>query len=220
MSVTDESVHGDSQTRESRYWPIPVLRGVVALAVAVAVTFSVDHSPLLGYLSFGILAVSSGIIIAAGSLKLLTATGPRTPLLAQAIVSIVAGTIALVFPNSGVPFLLFLVSAWAAVTGFLELFVGLRSRRRRAFAKDWLFVGVLTAVFAVAILLIPADFAQHFIGPDKVERIITASVIADGFIGAYAAILGVYLVIAGLSLKWASAAPATVEEPQVSQGGN
>ena len=220
MSVTDESVPGDSQIGNTRYWPIPVLRGIVAIAVAIAITFNADHSPLLGFLSFGILTVATGIIVAAGSLKLLGTDSSRTALLVQAIISIVAGAIALAFPNAGVPFLLFLVSAWAAITGFLELFVGLRSRRRTAFAKDWLFVGVLTAVFAVAILLVPADFAQHFIGPDKIERVLTASVIADGIIGAYGAILGVYLVIAGLSLKWGTATATPVAEPQVSQGGN
>jgi hypothetical protein len=36
-----------------------------------------------------------------------------------------------------------------------------------------------------------------------VERQLTASIIFVGFIGAYGAILAVYLVIAGLSLKWA-----------------
>ena len=220
MSVTDESVAGDSAVRDSRYWPVPVLRGVVALAIAVAITFSPDHSPMLGFVTFGIFALASGLVTGLlGSARLERGT-ERSFFFVIAAVSVVAGLVALLSTGAGVPFLLFLVSAFAAITGFLELYVGLRSRRRLAVGKDWLFTGTLTAVLAVAILLIPADFVHQFIGPDKVERVLTASVMADGIIGAYAALLGVYLVIAGLSLKWGTGAAAAEPGPQVTQGGN
>jgi len=220
VSVTDESVASGSPTQDSRYWPVPVLRGVVALAIAITVTFSAEHSPLLGYVTFGILAVASGLILGLlGSARLGRGT-ERSFFLALSLVSVVAGIVALLSTGGGVPFLLFLVSAWAAVTGFLELYVGIRGRRNFAIAKDWLFTGALTAVLAVVILLIPADFAQDFTGPDGVARVLTASVIADGIIGAYAALLGVYLVIAGLSLKWGTGTADAAPASQATQGGN
>ena len=220
MSDTDESVAGDRSVRESRYWPVPVLRGVVALAVAITITFSAEHSPLLGFVSFGVLAVATALIVGLlGSSRLERGT-ERSFFFGIAGVSLVAGVVSLLSTGAGVPFLLFLVSAWAAVTGFLELYVGIRGRRRLALAKDWLFTGALTALLAVVILLIPADFAQDFIGPDGVARVLTASVIADGIIGAYAALLGVYLVIAGLSLKWGTGTADAAPAPQATQGGN
>jgi hypothetical protein len=51
---------------------------------------------------------------------------------------------------------------------------------------------------------------QSFTGPDGVARELTASVIVVGALGAYWVIIGVYLVIAAFSLKWASSPePAT-----------
>jgi len=223
--VADDSVVGQSAgapgaTRDSRYWPVPVLRGVVALAIAITITFSAEHSPLLGYLTFGILAVATALILGLfGSARLDRGT-ERSFFYGQAAVSLVAGIVALLSTGAGVPFLLFLVSAWAAITGFLELYIGIRGRRRFAIAKDWLFTGALTALLAVVVLLIPADFAQEFIGPDDVARVLTASVIADGIIGAYAALLGVYLVIAGLSLKWGTGTAGAEPANPATQGGN
>ena len=220
MSVTDDSVASNSSIRDARYWPVPVLRGAVALVVAIVITFSADHSPALGFIAFGLFAVASGVVLGLlGSARLDRGT-ERTFFFAISAVSVVAGVISLVSTGAGVPFLLFLVSAFAAITGFLELYIGLRSRRRLAVGKDWMFAGALTAVLAIAILLIPADFVHQFIGPDKVERVLTASVMADGIIGAYAALLGVYLVIAGLSLKWGTGTASAEAETQATQGGN
>jgi len=58
------------------------------------------------------------------------------------------------------------------------------------------------------VLVVPGDYNQPFTGPDGIERALTASVILVGVLGAYGAVLGVYLVIAGLSLKWANRAVA------------
>ena len=69
----------------------------------------------------------------------------------------------------------------------------------------------LTVLLAVVVLVIPADYVQPFTGPDGVARELTASIIIVGVLGAYWAILGIYLVIAGLSLKWAPSVPQKVE---------
>ena len=58
-------------------------------------------------------------------------------------------------------------------------------------------------LFAIAVLFIPVDYSQAITIPDKVVPNLTASTILVGALGAYAAIVAVYLVIAGLSLKWA-----------------
>lgn len=196
MSVPDVPAAG-----YARYWLVPIVRAVAALAVTVAITFNADHSAPVGFMAFGLLAAITGLVVAVGAIVAMPVR-ERSLVVAQGAVGIVAGIIALLAPGAGVPFLLFLVSAWAAVSGFLELFTGIRARRRIAHARDWIFAGALTAIFAIVVLVIPADYQQTFTGPDDVERSLTASVILVGIIGAYAAILGVYLVIAGLSLKW------------------
>ncbi|MFD6055652.1 DUF308 domain-containing protein [Agromyces sp. NPDC060279] len=176
-------------------WAVPVVRGALALAATAAITFSQDHSPALGLLVFGIWAVVVGVVVGALSLRFVADRTTRAIMLISAIATAVAGLLALTVPGGGLPFFLYLVSAWAAITGFLELYLGLRGRGRDAGARDRLAAGVFTAVLAVLFVLLPPD-----------------SVTAVGFFGAYLAILGVYLVIGGLSQKWAGA-PGRGEAP-------
>ena len=196
-SPDDHSVHA------SRYWPWVVLRAVPALALAAVITFSADHSARLGLTTFGVFAALSGAVVIAGAMRAIEAGVVRWCLVAQGAIGVVLGLVALASGGAGLGFLIVVVSGWAALTGFLELYSGLRSRRRLDSARDWLFAGGLTVLLAIAVLVVPADYSQPFTGPDGVERALTASVVLVGLLGAYDAILGVYLVIAGLSLKWA-----------------
>ncbi len=183
-------------------WYAPLARAIVALLVAVVVTFSADHSATLGLTLFGAFAAASGAVITAFSLRGAPSI-VRTLQLAQGIVTLVAGFLALFMTSAGLPFLIYIVAGFAVVTGFLELILGVRSRRSTRVARDWIFAGGLTVLLAVVVLLVPPGFVQNFEGPDGVQRALTASVIVVGTLGAYWAILGIYLVIAALSIKWA-----------------
>ena len=79
------------------------------------------------------------------------------------------------------------MSVWAAVTGFIELYAGIRPRAHPG-RRDWIAAGGFTALLAIVFLLLPPD-----------------AVTAVGLLGGYLVILGVYLVIGGFSLKWAAA---------------
>ena len=203
MSVADAKL-----SRDARYWLVPLGRAVIALGIAVAITFSADHSAPVGFIAFGVFALLSGLVTGILGSLLTPRSTERSFFIAQSAVTVAAGIASIALTSSSASVLLFIVSAWAAITGFFELYVGIRSRGRLAESRDWLFVGALTAVFAVVVLLIPSGYEQAFIGPDKVDRVLTASVILVGVIGAYAAIVGVYLAIAAFSLKWAPRAAA------------
>lgn len=207
MSVPARTSSGTAHTSPDALtpWFVPLARAVPAIALAIVVTFTADHSAGLGLLTFGIYAVVAGAVLSASALRLGARGVVRSVTLAQGILSVLAGIVSLSLPAAGLPFFVFLVTAFAAVTGFLELYLGLRARGRITGARDWVFVGALTALLAIVVLLVPPGFAQSFTGPDGVDRVLTASVVVVGTLGAYWAILGVYLVIAGLSLKWAPA---------------
>lgn len=191
-------------------WYVPLARAVPALVLAAVITFSSDHSAPLGLLTFVIFAVVVGAVLTASALRLASKGIVRSLTFAQGILSVLAGIVSLALPAAGLPFFVFLLTAFAAITGFLELYLGLRSRGRSGSSRDWVFVGALTALLAIAVLLVPPGFSQPFTGPDGVGRELTASVVVIGMLGAYWAILGVYLVIAGLSLRWATS-PALVK---------
>ncbi|TDW30172.1 HdeD family acid-resistance protein [Cryobacterium psychrophilum] len=178
----------------ARYWAVPISRAVLALVPAAVITFNRDHSAAFGLLAFGSFALASGLLVAVLSWLTLTDVRARRLFLIQGIVGIVAGSLALAFHTGGLGFFLYLVSVWAAVTGFLELYSGTRARGRSLVAKDWMLLGAATAVLALTFLLLPPN-----------------AVVSVGLLGAYLVMIGVYLVIAGLSLKWATTdAVATV----------
>ncbi|MDR6905873.1 uncharacterized membrane protein HdeD (DUF308 family) [Agromyces sp. 3263] len=177
----------DTAPERTQYWVVPVVRGLLALVPAAVITFSPNHSPELGLLIFGAWAIASGLVVGALTLRLIDDRGIRSLFLVTAIATVAAGLLAVTVPGA-LPFLLYLVSIWAAVTGFVELYAGLRARGRTSAARDWIAAGAFTAILALVFLLLPPD-----------------PVTAVGLLGGYFVILGVYLVIGGFSLKWALA---------------
>jgi uncharacterized membrane protein HdeD (DUF308 family) len=199
----------DGASQRSAYWLFAVVRALPVAAVALWITFTANHSATFGLLAFGLFGVVGGVVLGVLAFFRLRLSRVRSFFLAQAIVTIVAGGIALAIPTGGTPYLFFVLTLFAAITGLLELFSGVRSRGRFVAARDWMAVGAFTIIAAIVFLLIPPGFTQSFKDPDGVVRVLDSAVIAVGVLGAYAAIVTVYLLIAGLSAKWdTQAAPA------------
>jgi uncharacterized membrane protein HdeD (DUF308 family) len=194
----------------TNYWRVLLARAIPALALAALTTFTAGHSASFGLLAFGAYAVISGA--AAGALTAVSVQDGRTRslFLTQAAITFAVGIIAILANSAGLLFYLYLVSVWAAVTGFLELYAGLSARRRHPAARDWLIVGALTAALAIVFLVVPPDYAQSFRAEGGVEGVVTASVFGVGMLGAYGAVLGVFLIIAALSMKWGTSKPQPV----------
>jgi len=190
-----------------RSWSLTVLRAVPAAAVALVITFSADHSSFLGLLALGGFALATGALLVGGALR---GGYPRTPFLLQGALLGAGGIAALALQSAGLVVLLVLTGVLLGVTGIIELVAGLRARGQLVNARDFIFVGGFSAIFASAVLLVPADFVDVITIPGKDVPPLTASVIVVGLLGAYAAIVAVYLVIAGLSLKWAPQASTSV----------
>lgn len=186
-------------------WIAPLVRAIPAIVLAIVITFSADHSSALGLVTFGIFGVVSGLAMGIVALLGTAGTG-RTIQLIQASLALLAGIAALAVTGGGLPYLVLIVSAWAATTGFLELYLGLRARRE-AGARDRIFLGALTVVLAIAVLVVPPDFVQPF-AFDEVTGQVTASVVIVGLLGAYWAILGIFLVIAAVPVPGASTSTA------------
>lgn len=174
----------------ARYWIVPVARAVVALIPAAVITFSPNHSAQFGLIVFGAFAVLSGVLTGILSWRMLGDPVTRNLFVIQGVVGVVAGALALAVNGGGLGFFLYLVSVWAAITGFVELYSGVRVRSRRGThkhgaARDWMFTGILTAILALVFLLLPPN-----------------DVVSVGLLGAYFVVLGVFLLIGGFSLKF------------------
>lgn len=182
-------------------WVVPGLRAVVALAVGFAITFTPAHSATFGLVAFGLFAVAGGAVVAAGAFGDRAERRSRGLFALQGILTVVAGVAALVLPEGGVRYLVWVVSAWAIVTGALELVSGIRARGRAGAARDWMIIGGLTLILAIAFLIVPPDYTQSLGGIERVTGHLTASVVLVGMFGAWAIVAGVLLGIAAVSAR-------------------
>ncbi|PWB97865.1 hypothetical protein [Homoserinimonas hongtaonis] len=184
------SVHSSG---DAAYWPVPIVRAIPALAVGLAITFIADHSASIGLVYFAVFAIASGLVMALFGARRVQDRTTRRIMTGQGIIGIVLGAVALLLlvVATSAAALLAMLAAYAALTGALELYAAQRNRGT-AVARDWLTVGAATMLLAIVFVLIPPD-----------------SLLAVGLLGAYCVLLGVYLIIAGLSLKWAVTAADT-----------
>ena len=210
---------GEDAAQRAAYWPLPVARAVPAAGLALVITFSADHSAQFGLVAFGVFGLVAGVVLGAVAWLRLDGSRVRPYFLTQAVVTIVAGLVALLVSSghtngSEVRLLFIVLTIFAAVTGFLELYSGVRSRRRFVASGDWMAVGALTVLAALAFILIPPGYRQIYSGPDHVKRVLDASVVAVGALGAWAAITTVFMVIAGLSAKWGTQSAVSSAPPE------
>lgn len=180
------------------------VRAVVAVITGLVITFSADHSASFGLLVFGVFALASALVLLWG-VRVIAAVGARGLLCVQVAASALAGIAALAANGAGYGMLVALIVGWGLATGVAEIVLWRRMRARNSFARDWLIAGSLTLVLAVAVLLIPSDFANAWQVEDKdggvLSGVVTAEVFAVGLLGAYAFMLGVFLLIAAVSAR-------------------
>lgn len=202
---------------------VQLLRALVAAAAAVMITFSTDHSAPIGLAVFGGFAIVTALVLALGG-WLALARGERMPTLLMAGVTFVAGMVSGVpgWRTTGAFFLIVII--WAAATGLIELLAGLRARRtaRAAgepadIARDHIVVGVFGLLLALALLVVPAQYAWTYSIEEAGEFVLTGITLAVGIFGLYGAFVAVFLGIAGFSPRQA-AAPVGAEP--IERGGD
>lgn len=176
---------------------VQLLRALFAAAAALMITFSPDHSAVIGFSVFGGFAAASGFILILAAWVVASA-GNRWPFILLAAIDLAAAIV------SGIPTwrtdaaFFIVVIVWAATTGLVELIAGLRARGTDPGAKDAMTIGALGLVLAVVLLLIPADYAlQYSVGPEALT--LSGIILAVGMFGGYSAIVAVFLAIAGFS---------------------
>ncbi|MEO5921575.1 MAG: DUF308 domain-containing protein [Pseudolysinimonas sp.] len=186
-------------------WILSAGRALLALALGLVITFTTGHTALFGLVAFGIFAILSGVLVAAGSFGRRAEPIARTAFRAQAVVTVIAGIAALALPGGGIGYLIWILSGWAIVNGALELVSGIRARGRAAAWTDWATVGALTLLLGAVVLVIPPDIADRFTGDKGVEGMLTSPIIVVGMLGGWGIVTGVLLAIAAASPRKARA---------------
>jgi hypothetical protein len=155
-------------------------------AVGAPVTFGLDHSDPAG---FGLIALGGYLILQAIVLAVCT-TGlawsrvGRVLVLVRAAVSLVGGVIALVGLQGGVGLFQPLEALVFLVIGALEIIGGLRRTERADLSGDAVVVGGLQVLVGVLLIVFNTD-----------------ALLAVGVLGAWGAIVAVYLGISAANLR-------------------
>lgn len=196
---------------------VQLLRALFAAIAAVMITFSPDHSAPIGLTVFGGFAIAMAIVLLL-SAWLARPAGQRGRVVLLAAVYLVGGMVAGAPQLRSTTTLFAVLIAWGLLAGLVELVTGLAERRAEpATARDTIFVGALTMVLGIAVLLVRPEYRLDYAIEEAGRSFtLTGTIIAVGLFGGYAAIVAAFLGIAGFSPRAAAVpapAPTTKDQP-------
>ncbi|WP_437814152.1 HdeD family acid-resistance protein [Sorangium sp. So ce1078] len=171
--------------RTTETWWILVLRGVAALGLGLLTLLMPGHSLAALIVLFGAYLLVEAAIALAGAARCARRNQPWRGNAVHGAVSLAGGIVTLAWPGLSVLVLLYLVAAWAILGGIRDIIVAVRVRRR--VAGEWLLAlaGVLAVALGVLVMALPSAGALALVL----------------WVGAYALVLGVTLVISGLAMR-------------------
>ena len=169
----------------ARNWWSLVIRGLVAIVLGI-VTFAwpgITVGALV--LLFGVYALLDGVVSIVGAWKAARVHERWGALILEGIIGIAAAAVTAILPGITALALVYLIAAWALVTGALEIVAAIRLRQY--ISHEWLLAlsGAASLLFGILALLLP---------------LAGAVAIALG-IGIYALVFGALLVGLGFRLR-------------------
>jgi uncharacterized membrane protein HdeD (DUF308 family) len=178
----------------ARNWWSLVIRGIIGILLGI-VAFAWPGVTLAALvLIFGAYALIDGIVNIVGAVRAVGAHERWGALLFEGVVGILAAVVTIFWPAITAFALVYIMAAWAIITGVAEIAAAIRLRRH--ISGEWLLglAGVLSVIFGVIIAALPA---------------IGALVLALWF-GIYAFVFGVVLLSLGLRLRhWSPHIPGS-----------
>ncbi len=169
----------------SRQWKLLVLRGVLAIGLAVVAFTRPGITLLVLATLWGIYALADGIVALTTAFKVRDEGRPVWPLILIGLLGIAVGGFTLARPGVAALAILIWIAAWAIGVGVLQ--VVLAFRLRREISGEWLLAlsGVLSVIFGVVTIGNPQWGATVVIYT----------------IGVYAFFFGLLLLALGLRLR-------------------
>lgn len=167
-----------------RNWWTFVFRGACAIAFGFFAWLWPGMTLLALLLTWGALACVNGVVTLASAFAR-DGHEPRWILLLEGGVSLLAGGVALAYPRFTALLFLYLLAAWAVLSGIVEVVAAYRLRNEVR-GEFWLgFAGVLSLLFGVMLILRPGAGALTVVW----------------LIASYSVLFGVVLIAWGLHLK-------------------
>ena len=169
----------------ARNWGAIAIRGVAAIIFGL-LTFLMPGLTLAALvLLFGAYALVDGVFSIIAAVRRRASDLPWWALLLEGVVGIAAGIVTFALPGLTAVTLIYVIAAWAILTGVLEVAAAVRLRRQ--LSGEWRLVlsGVLSIVFGVLMMVAP--------GAGALAMML--------WIGAYAIVFGVLLLALAFRLR-------------------
>ena len=168
----------------ARHWWAIVLRGVIAILFGlVALTAPGAVLLSLAFL-FGVYLLFDGAIGLVSTFRAVTAHGHWGVLLAEAVLNILIGLIALFMPGAAVLAFVLLMGVWAVISGGLMLAAAINLHASHG--RWWLGLGGLASlVWGILLLVAP----------------LMGAVVLAWWLGCYAIVFGIALLACGWRLR-------------------
>ena len=178
----------------SSNWWVLALRGAVAVVFGL-LTFLMPGLTLLILVSlFGGYCLVNGVLTLVAAFRRARDRPRWWALALEGVASLVAGMVTLFWPGLTSLALLYVVAAWAIITGLLQ--IGTAIRLRKQIMGEWVLVasGLMSVAFGLFLVFMP----------------LTGALVVAWWIGAYAFAFGILLVILAFRLRRRAARPAAV----------
>ena len=174
----------------ARNWWSLVLRGIIAI-VAGIVTIIWPGITVAGLIIlFGAYSLLDGVMSVLGAVRAAESHERWGVLVLEGVVGIAAAVVTVLWPAITLLALVWIIAAWAVVTGVFEIVAAVRLRRY--IQREWLLVlsGIVSVLFGVIVAALP----------------LAGALVIALWIGAYMLIFGILLLTLGLRLRhWGNA---------------
>jgi uncharacterized membrane protein HdeD (DUF308 family) len=171
---------------ETGHWWALAIRGGIAILFGLAALLRPGIALEALILLFGAYALVDGVFSIVGVFGGTRGGTPRWLLFIEGVASIVAGLIALFLPQLTAILLLYLIAAWAIVTGISEIAMAIRLRKE--IRGEWALIvgGALSILFGVILAVV---------GP------VVGLISLIWLIGFYAVAFGVLMLVTAFSVR-------------------
>jgi uncharacterized membrane protein HdeD (DUF308 family) len=175
-------------------WWALALRGLLAVLFGITAFVMPGLTLAALVLLYGAYALVDGVFAVVASLAGRTFGTPWWAMLIRGLLGIAVGIVTFVWPGITELALLYIIAAWAVVTGGFEIAAAIRLRKE--IRGEWLLVlsGAISVLFGLALMVYPAAGALAIVW----------------LLGSYAIIFGVLLLVLGLRLRSLSQSIAPV----------
>jgi uncharacterized membrane protein HdeD (DUF308 family) len=171
----------------TNWWSL-IIRGLAGIAVGI-MTFAWPGITLVALvILFGAYSMVDGVMSLVGAVRAAEAHDRWGALVLEGLVGIAAAVITVLWPAITAIALVYVIAAWAIITGGLEIAAAIRLRK--VISGEWLLIvgGIASVMFGFLLMIAP----------------IVGAVVIALWVGAYTLVFGVLMVALGIRLRsWA-----------------